>query len=296
MVMNEKSIDSSTDTFLVILLPLAFVIVFLFATWPVLLGLIVLSISFKVWQQRRWQQWSLQVNPIFHQLIQATQGRVTSLDLAMKANISAATAKKYLDTKAEEFGASRQNYEDCGTVYYFITSSILGNILDQSEPPIESEQQENQVLKQIAVQTLDEELKNESESIQVIAPQAETSSEHSSIEPPAIAPEDSSIEPPAVASEALADSSIEPPAVASEPSEDISQHVEPLNHTKSVPQSLIQSELAKRLNVYSSTVYKRRDDPDFSQWSRSKDPDGIAWKFSRKTKEFQPVEEASKEV
>ncbi len=294
--MNEKSIDSSTDTFLVILLPLAFVIVFLFATWPVLLGLIVLSISFKVWQQRRWQQWSLQVNPIFHQLIQATQGRVTSLDLAMKANISAATAKKYLDTKAEEFGASRQNYEDCGTVYYFITSSILGNILDQSEPPIESEQQENQVLKQIAVQTLDEELKNESESIQVIAPQAETSSEHSSIEPPAIAPEDSSIEPPAVASEALADSSIEPPAVASEPSEDISQHVEPLNHTKSVPQSLIQSELAKRLNVYSSTVYKRRDDPDFSQWSRSKDPDGIAWKFSRKTKEFQPVEEASKEV
>ncbi len=292
MVMNEKSIDSSTDTFLVILLPLAFVIVFLFATWPVLLGLIVLSISFKIWQQRRWQQWSLQVNPIFHQLIQATQGRVTSLDLAMKANISAATAKKYLDTKAEEFGASQQNYEDCGTVYYFITSSILGNILDQSEPPIEdqseppieSEQQENQDLKQIAVQTLDEGVKHQSESIQVIAPQAETSTE------------DSSIEPPAVASKASADSSIEPPAVASESSEDISQHVELLNHTKSVPQSLIQSELAKRLNVYSSTVYKRRDDPDFSQWSRSKDPDGIAWKFSRKTKEFQPVEEASKEV
>lgn len=278
--MNEKSLDSSADTFLVILLPLAFVIVFLFATWPVLLGLIVLSISFKIWQQRRWQQWSQQVNPLFHQLIQATQGRVTSLDLAMKANISAAVAKKYLDTKAEEFGASRQNYEDCGTVYYFITSSILGNILDQSEPPIESEQEENQDLKQIAVQTLDEGLKNESESIQVIAPQAETSTE------------DSSIEPPVVASEPSADS-IEPPAVASEPSEDTFQHIEPLNHTKSVPKSLIQSELAKRLNVYSSTVYKRRDDPDFSQWSRSKDPDGIAWKFSRKTKEFQPVEEAT---
>lgn len=282
MVMNEKSIDSSTDAFLVILLPLAFVIVFLFATWPVLLGLIVLSISFKIWQQRRWQQWSQQVNPLFHQLIRATQGRVTPLDLAMKANISAAVAKKYLDTKAEEFGASQQNYEDCGTVYYFITSSILGNILDQSEPPIESEQEKNQDLKQTAVQTLDQELKNESESIPVIAPQVETSTEDSSIEPPA-------------ASESVVDSSIEPSTIASEPSAD-SQHVEPLNHTQSVPKSLIQSELAKRLNVYSSTVYKRRDDPDFSQWSRSKDPDGIAWKFSRKTKEFQPLEEESKEV
>lgn len=294
--MNEKSLDSSADTFLVILLPLAFVIVFLFATWPVLLGLIVLSISFKIWQQRRWQQWSQQVNPIFHQLIQATQGRVTSLDLAMKANISAAVAKKYLDTKAEEFGASQQNYEDCGTVYYFITSSILGNILDQSEPPIESEQEKNQDLKQIAVQTLDEELKNESESIQVITPQAETSTADS-IHFPALteASADSSIEPPAIASES-ADSFIESSAVASEPSEDTFQHVEPLNHTKSVPKSLIQSELAKRLNVYSSTVYKRRDDPDFSQWSHSKDPDGIAWKFSRKTKEFQPLEEGSKEV
>lgn len=261
--MNEKSIDSSVDTFLVILLPLAFVIVFLFATWPVLLGLIILSISFKAWQRHRWQQWSQQVNPIFHQLIQANQGRVTPLDLSMKGNFSAATAKKYLDSKAEEFGAAKQNYEDWGTVYYFITSSILGNILDQSEPPIESEQKEKtQELGQIAVQTLDEGRKNESDStVQVIAP-----------------------------AETLTEDSIDSPGILSEAVEDTSHHVEPATGT-SIPKSLIQSELAKRLNVYSSTVYKRRDDPDFSQWSRSKDPDGIAWKFSRKTKEFQPVEE-----
>ncbi|MFN7852269.1 MAG: hypothetical protein ACK5OU_10015, partial [Dolichospermum sp.] len=55
--------------------------------------------------------------------------------------------------------------------------------------------------------------------------------------------------------------------------------------------SLIQSELAKRLNVYSSTVYKRRNDPDFPEWSRSRDPDGIAWSYSRKSKEFFPMEE-----
>lgn len=55
--------------------------------------------------------------------------------------------------------------------------------------------------------------------------------------------------------------------------------------------SLIQSELAKRLNVYSSTVYKRRNDPDFPEWSRSRDPDGIAWSFSRSNREFFPLEE-----
>lgn len=265
MVMNEKSIDSRVDTFLVILLPLAFVIVFLFATWPVLLGLIILSISFKAWQRHQWQQWSQHVNPIFHQLIQANQGRVTPLDLSMKGNFSAATAKKYLDSKAEEFGASKQNYEDCGTVYYFITSSILGNILDQSEPPIESEQKEKtENAGQIAVQTRDEGRKNESDStVQVLAPAK------------------------------INEDSIDSTASLSEAVEDTSSHVESATGTITVPKSLIQSELAKRLNVYSSTVYKRRDDPDFSQWSRSKDPDGIAWKFSRQSKEFQPVEEGN---
>ncbi|MFN7657029.1 MAG: hypothetical protein ACK5P3_02545, partial [Dolichospermum sp.] len=54
--------------------------------------------------------------------------------------------------------------------------------------------------------------------------------------------------------------------------------------------SLIQSELAKRLNVYSSTIYKRRNDPDFPEWSRSRDPDGIAWSYSRRSKDFFPIQ------
>jgi len=36
----------------------------------------------------------------------------------MKANFSAATAKRYLDTKAEEFGAQRRDDKELGTVYY----------------------------------------------------------------------------------------------------------------------------------------------------------------------------------
>ncbi len=287
--MNQKSIDSSANGCLILILPISLVIVFLFTTWPVLLGLVALSFGFNSWQQHQWQQWSQQVNPVFHQVIQANQGRITTLDLAMKANFSAATAKRYLDSKAEEFGAQRQDYEDVGTVYYFITSGTLGSMFDKSEPPSELEPQEEKTeevvskaleprpsqmlgerpkdekskdVEPIATQTVEESVKDESDSVlQVIAPEAETST-------------DSAINPP---------STIPDVAYA-----DLKQ-AEPVNQKHSVPQSLIQSELAKRLNVYSSTVYKRRNDPDFDEWSRNRDPDGIAWKFSPKTKEFSPV-------
>jgi hypothetical protein len=47
--------------------------------------------------------------PIFHKRILENRGSITPLDLAMKTNFSAATAKRYLDIKAEEFGAQRQD-------------------------------------------------------------------------------------------------------------------------------------------------------------------------------------------
>ena len=278
MVMNEKSIDSSADTFLVILLPLAFVIVFLFATWPVLLGLLLLSLGYKLWRRYQWQQWSQQVNPIFHQLIRATQGRITPMDLAMKANFSASIAKRYLDYKAEEFGAQQQKYEDLGTVYYFITSSTLGSMLDTSEPPSDEQQDEQQNVKPLAVAGIEDRTKDDSSTVQELAPETQVSSAVQVLAPEAeTSKEDSSIS---------SASSIVPEA-----SETALEQVEPPSHTNSVPQSLIQSELAKRLNVYSSTVYKRRDDPDFAEWSRSKDPEGIAWKYIAETKEFSPVVE-----
>jgi len=220
--MQEKSIDSNAGGFLILLLPIAFVIVFLFTTWPVLLALAVLSISLNVWQRYQWQKWSQQVNPIFHQLIQANRGCVSPLDLAMKANFSAEVAKRYLDTKAEEFGAQRRKDEDQGPVYYFITASTLGGIFDDSEPPSQPQ------------------------------------------------------------NEALAQKRAEGAEGAEEV--EIPQHKQPPSA------SLIQSELAKRFDVHSSTVYKRRADPDFSEWSRSRDPEGIAWKYSSETREFVPLE------
>lgn len=234
--MSEKPIEDNGKAFLVLLLPISFLIIFLVTTWRFLLALIVLVIGFKLWQEYQWQQWTHRVNPIFHQLVRENQGRLTPMDLAMRGNFPGTTAKRYLDSKASEFGASIVNSEDVGQSYYFITASILGNILDSSEP-----------VKELPTQPV-------------------TKTARSLLAPPPIPqeeePETESLPQPTHES---AKRSLEKQLIFG---------------------SLIQSELAKRLNVYSSTVYKRRNDPEFPEWSSSKDPDGIAWTYSEKTKEF----------
>ncbi len=234
--MTEKAIDSSGGGCLILILPIAFLIIFLFATWPVLLGLVVLGAILNGWQRYQWQRWSQQVNPVFHKLIQENRGCITAMDLAMKANFSAETAKRYLDTKAQEFGAQYQDYEGKGRVYYFITASTLGSILDDSEP-----------------QSL---------------PQSETFATNAQ----------ELLEP-------LAQQQMQPESVT----KDEEQHSS-TNHQQSTHGALIQVELAKRLDVHSSTVYKRRADPDFPEWSRSRDPEGIAWEYLPETKDFAPLE------
>ncbi|MEH1909992.1 MAG: hypothetical protein V7L05_04660 [Nostoc sp.] len=239
--MSAKPIEGNGKAFLVLLLPISFLIIFLVATWRILLALIVLVIGFKVWQEYQWQQWTQQVNPIFHQLVRENQGRLTPMDLAIKGNFPGTTAKRYLDGKASEFGASVLNSEDAGQSYYFITASILGNILDSSEP-----------VKELPAQPV-------------------TKIARSLLAPPPI-PQEEELE-----TESL------PQPTHEEAKRSLEKQL--------IFGSLIQSELAKRLNVYSSTVYKRRNDPEFPEWSRSKDPDGIAWSYVEKTKEFFPLEE-----
>lgn len=68
---------------------------------------------------------------------------------------------------------------------------------------------------------------------------------------------------------------------------------EPIPRKHPIFQSLIQSELARRLRVHSSTVMKRRDDPSFIEWSRRRDPEGMAWEYSPDSREFFPVESKS---
>ncbi len=53
---------------------------------------------------------------------------------------------------------------------------------------------------------------------------------------------------------------------------------------------IIQSELAKRLDVHSSTIYKRRSEPNFTEWTRNRDPEGSAWGYAEATKEYYRVD------
>lgn len=234
--MNEKAIDNNSGGgFLILILPVAILIIFLFATWRIILALLLFSVGLNVYQQYQWQKWSQQVDPLFYSLIQHNQGSITPLDLAMKANFSAATAKRYLESKAHEFGAQCRNYESQDPIYYFMTASILGNILDDSEPALLPETSQNN-------------------------------------------------EPLALPEESL-DTPIYPSS-----SVEASGHLEAADATQSDSSSLIQSELAKRLDVHSSTIYKRRDDADFSEWTKSRDPEGIAWTYDPDTRLFSPLE------
>ncbi|QLE55726.1 hypothetical protein [Nostoc sp. TCL26-01] len=242
--MSEKIIESNGKAFLVLLLPISFLVIFLVSTWRFLLALIVVAIGFKIWQEYQWQQWCQRVNPVFSQLIRENQGKITPVDLSMRGNFPGSAAKRYLDGRAGEFGASILPAAEGGEVYYFITGSILGDILSSSEP------------------------------VKEIAPPPVTTDARSLLAPPP--------PPPESLVEEL-ETELPPPVVQ----EEVRQNLE----KQLMFGSLIQSELAKRLNVYSSTVYKRRNDPDFPEWTRNRDPDGIAWTFSEKTKEFFPLEE-----
>lgn len=301
--MNEKSIDSSADVALILILPIALLIMFLFATWPVWLAGIVLNIGFNFWKRYQWQNLCQKVNPVFHQLIKENRGSITALDLAMKTNFSATTAKRYLETKAAEFGAQYQDYDDRDRVYYFMTASTLGKILDDSEPA--SVQPHEQVDLPL--------LSDENQSLQLEKSHQPTPTEmQATFAKAAVEPElaenhiqsvsdlrqskdeQEEIRPPSAQNQLLPQEDANPTSIEKQDPDNIvetpSQQPELADHIQSDPKFLLQAELAKRFDVHSSTVYKRRDEPDFAEWSRSKDPEGIAWQYLPDTKQFCPLE------
>jgi hypothetical protein len=215
----------------------------------------------------------LQVNPIFNQLIQENQGCLTAVDLSLKGNLTPNAARKFLERKADEFGAYRRSYQDKGTFYYFITASTLGKIFDESE------------------------LTEEETPAPVLTASAPPVSIASSIPEP----EKTVASPFATLAEIKEERQTVPDAIA---------EITPITETEPIPEpivetvpeviatepvtaqatsnalTLIQSDLAKRLDTTSSTIARRKTEPDFTDWSLSKDPDGVAWSYDPETKLF----------
>ncbi len=90
---------------------------------PLLRVLLPVLIGWWVW--RRWlkaqQGQQDRLNEIFYQLLQEHQGRITVLDFAMTARVTAIAARNYLDTRAKEFAAHFEVTERGDVFYLFPT-------------------------------------------------------------------------------------------------------------------------------------------------------------------------------
>lgn len=64
------------------------------------------------------------------------------------------------------------------------------------------------------------------------------------------------------------------------------EEVKPPSSDHSQKLNLNQTDLAKRLEVSTTTIAKRKLDRDFSLWCQSRDPDGLPWEYVEETKEF----------
>jgi len=56
-----------------------------------------------------------------------------------------------------------------------------------------------------------------------------------------------------------------------------------------LPESLIQKDLAARLGVSPQTLSRRKRQSTFAQWSRTRDPGRVAWRYAQQEQIFHPV-------
>jgi hypothetical protein len=268
--MTGKVLDNGSAGALVLLIPVAFGFVVLYMLWPFLLLIAAMIVAFKIWQDYKWQKWCAEINPYFNQLIKETKGYVTPVDLSVKANLTASAAKAFLARKSDEYGTQPKNVADQGVVYYFPTASALGSILDDSEP-------------EAAVNSYQLAAKDSSKlSVRGIAQLAKQEQSETDADDRAKV-KDAQSSSVALINKADSQST----AISSESETESST----INQATSIDagQSLIQAELAKRLDLNSSTVGRRKSDPDFELWSMSKDPEGIAWRYDQDTKLYVAV-------
>ena len=263
--MTGKVLETGSAGILVLIIPVAFGFVVLYQLWPFLLAFAALIVALRVWQNYRWQKWCEEINPYFNQLIKENRGYLTPVDLSVKANLTAGDAKAFLTRKSDEYGTQPQNVKDKGLVYYFPTASALGSIFDDSEPEsaVNSYQVAGKESNKLSVRGIAQLAKQEQNETTDSAGVAQLSKEESTASTATIEPEVEAEENNS--SDVDEDSSID------------------------ARQSLIQAELAKRLDLNTSTVGRRKSDPDFEEWSQSKDPEGIAWRYEEDSKLFVAV-------
>jgi hypothetical protein len=303
--MPERAITTKKATgFLLILVPAALAMSALFVVWPYILGLTAIVAAGNIWQDYEWTKTARSIEPSFQQLVVQNRGEITPIDLSLKANISGKVATRYLVTKADEFGTRSRQYPDRGQVFYFISVSTLGDIFDDSErevAPAAIMPAAAPVVATPVAFTASVPAAPELVTQQPSAAEVDPILQAESIAPPSV----TEVTPTLQSTETTP----QPETLAQPPASDLSNlarlldeqpvatNVEPTpaNETTPTPAAdvplvtILQSELAKRLDVHSSTVYKRRSEPNFTDWTRNRDPDGLAWGYDEASKEYYQV-------
>lgn len=324
--MNGNLLEDNTKGLLLLILPLAVAIIFVYQFWYIILGLFILIIIAQIWQTYQWKKWSFEVNPFFNELIMENQGCLTPLDLSVKANLTARSAQNFLEKKAEEYGAQKKFYDDKGVIYYFLTANALQSIFEDSEPlslsAIIAEEKANPEIKTVinAVELFeddqendyenedyeeyleDEEIENEedqelgilslSSALDEMEETEENTHHEMTIQEMAklVEVKEDSPLPLELQEDTFIETSVKKIAklVELEETENVTQTITKTINYQSL--RLKQNELAKRLDIHYNTIGKRKSDSDFPQWTQRRDPDNIAWEYLPKIKLFAPVE------
>jgi hypothetical protein len=343
--MSDQTVkhDNSLPGFLLILLPAAFVAVFLSIAWPFILGGIVFLTGNNVWQSYQWAKLSQQVNPYFSQMVLEQQGEIAPLALSARANISAPVADRYLQGKAAEIGGVSYRSDSGSTVYSFLTVNSLANTF----AGLSSNESISQKLAELDYVVVDAETSPVSKTVEKSLEQSAVVLKQPVADPivsevlttTTVEPEIPTVSlipviPAAVASVAAVETMVTKEAFTTLATLTVAEAVIPaevkvvsapippseivVNTTAEttggssfaqalrgifdagdepvvkeavekilgVVETTTQADLAKRLDVHPSTLYKRRSDVSFSDWTRNRDPEGVAWSYQRDTKEF----------
>lgn len=296
MVKNSNNFNRNAEGYLPLIIPIAFGLVVILAAGRIFLPVAVaagLGFGFRRYWQNK-QKKLEQLNSVFYQLVQENNGWVTALDLAMKSNVPGTEVQQYLDERAREFAAHYEVTEQGGMIYYF-ESALSPN---GSKPPTIVDTNYEPVVS-FSEPIVSEVPKNSQPSSP--PPVEKKPVEAATIDVPVSGVKKN--EPPAPVSAVNNNSKPAPRKEVQLPP--IQSKTEPvnLNNGKSavsfkmgdsvkkstasvVPVSLTQSELAYRLGVHATTVSKWKMRGDFSEWSGSKDPAGVIWKYDVKSKRF----------
>ena len=284
--MPERAINTKSATgCLLILLPAALAMSALFVAWPFILGVTLLIAGGNIWQNYEWTKTARSIDPVFQQLIIQNRGEISPIDLSLTANVSANVSQKYLAIRASEFGTGSRQHPDRGQIYYFVSVSTLGSIFDDSEadaPTLAAAAIPVAILPAAPILTpvVAEVSTPPAATIPVV--EVGTTSTPAIVEP--IAPPEVTPAPGSELSN-LGQLFDEKPTAEVEDLTTVAPSSDP-----PVPLvTIIQSELAKRLDVHPSTVYKRRSEPGFTDWTRNRDPDGLAWGYAEASKEYYQI-------